>query len=402
MANSVFNAIRKNSMGYQKIRMAGKVSLLVFVSSFLIYSTANAQKNSFTIGLDLTGKSSDNIEYTRENPTDDFYTLISPSMSYTRSSELSAFNMKALVDVIRYQDRSEQNRENQEYSITGDLSTTERTRWSYDLSFKDDITLEGELLDTGEVATWQQRRQYIGKGGVDWRFSERTGVGLDYQFLKKEFESRSSIDYDQHSISASLSRYLNNGIDAISLIPEFNYRESDYSTLDNYSLFLGWRHRFSEMFIMNIRLGGRYTEEEFDAIGLRYDNTGWVAGVEINRRTETSTLTIGYSRNLRANVRGGQTEVDRVTLKMNKWIFTRLGFGFSGSYYLRNREDGFEEARQVFYRVSPSLSFRLTEKQILELGYQYDNLDRDNITGNGTTEVNAVWAKLKLTYDKIF
>ena len=386
----------------KKKQMVKNFYLFVFMAIFLFSVTANAQINSINLSLDATGKYSDNIDYDRVNPTDDFYALISPSISYHRSSELSDFNMKALADIIRYQEKSDQDYENQEYSMGGSFSPSERTRFYGDIFFKDDITLEGELIDTGEVSTRQHRRQYIGKGGGSWRFSERTSIGIAYQYLKKEFESESYVDYDQHYINASFNRSINNGIDTISLIPAFYYTENDYSTVDNYSLSLGWKHTFSETFSMNISAGGRYTEQSYRNSGLQYDNSGWVAGVNVRRGFETGSFTLGYSRNLWTNVDGGQTEVDRITLEMNKWILSRLGVSFSGSYYLRNEPEQAADQGQTYYRVITSLDFRLTEKQLLIIGYQYDNVDNGNVAGDGTTEVNAVWVKLRLTYDKIF
>ena len=358
---------------------------------------AQAETNGFVAGLGVSAEYSDNLLFTRIDPKKDIYGSVEPSLSYNYLTEAANISSSAGADVVRYKKYSELDYVKQDYSLKGSFNISERFDISAGLSYIDDMTQEGELTEAGEVTAWQKRRNYAGETGIGFMMSERAKIGVSYSYLKKKFEGRDSINYDRQAISMTCSGYFNSGLDVVSLAPQYEYRDSVQSRLDNYSVSLSWRHSFSETSYVNLSAGGRSTKEDYGNGLIVMKDKGWIGSAGFNRKTETAVTEVGYSRELHTNVTGGETEVDQFFITVNKNITTRFSAGMGGRLYLRQQLYGTQGYRDKYYVVSSALSYNITENNSLSLGYRFAGQSADYYFEDKTRQ-NSLWLSLQFKF----
>ncbi len=373
---------------------------LLALLSFLLPDTVLANRYLFQGRLNVRSQYSDNISFERTNPREDVLVGVQPSFMFRSQTAKGLVDAKVTYDVIRYVEESNEDRENQDYSLNGRYKITERltTRWRG--GFRRDTSLDSLLTETGEVTRRQDVDRYLGTVGFDWRYSERTGAKLTYQYLNKQYEDSTSADYDRHSVHGSFDRYFNYGTDVFSLQPGYEYRQSDTGELDNYTVSLAWKHAFSETFTLFLSGGGRYSEQRYPGRDSE-DSSGYVANARFDKKTDTTHSVLGYQRTLYTGISGTESEVDTFSCSFEKDLLRRLSVGVSGRLFFRRSPEDSNSGDRRYYQISPNLKYMLTEKHVLELGYRYANQydDEEEIE---TLEKNSVWLVLRFRYDRIW
>ena len=286
----------------------------------LIVSSANsvlAERFQIESSLGIGSEYSDNISFTRVGTKEDFLAFIRPSLSINYDTDQTSFNTDLMLYIQKYASESDEDRENQQYRFGVSHKLTDRLEFGgYAGYFK-----ETDQEDTGEILRRQDNHRYMGKSFFSWYLSELSKVNVNYEYLKKDYERS---DSDRHTISLSYVRFLNSGLDVIRLSPKYTYRDSDISELDDYNLSIGWLHRFSERLYIDTFIGGRYSEERYYMGDLDNDNTGFIAGLDVNWKTETGGMGFGYNRDLFTNAFGREREVDRFRYTYNRRLLPRI------------------------------------------------------------------------------
>ena len=186
--------------------------ILLMLTTLITANVAFAERYVLVQKLDVKGKYSDNIAFEKDRPRSDWSTDIEPSVLLKYQTERFNFDSRIIYNLIRYLDETIEDRENQEYALNGGYNITERLRVRGGVSFRRDMTQDTKLLVTEdselqdieevtEITTQQDRDRYVGEAGFLWQFNELSGIGLNYKFLKKTFETKNSVDYDRHKIS---------------------------------------------------------------------------------------------------------------------------------------------------------------------------------------------------------
>ena len=376
------------------------MGFLMFQVCLFFGINADAKKLTLQTRLNIQGDYYDNVTFERENPQEDYYTSVEPSLSLNYEAEQSNLNSKIWFGLGRYANETIEDQENQEYSLDGVFRLSHRLRFSGAVSYRKDSTQNAQILETGEIAAIQDRNYYSGRGGLFYSFSELTSVGINYDYLKREYGGEGSVDLYQHNISVYFNRNFNNGLDTLTFQPIYYHQTLDYGEMDYYSASIGWIHRFNERFQMHASVGGRYEEQEiYDFEG---DGDGIIANISVQRKYDRSTFELGYNRDLHREVLGGQTEVDRIFCQLDILAFPRLGMTFYGSFYYRQEPNGSTDNSGTYFEVKPSVYFKLTEKHVLELGYSYANSYDSALAEERTVDRNTVWLGIKLMYDKLW
>jgi hypothetical protein len=185
--------------------------------------------------------------------------------------------------------------------------------------------------------------------------------------------------------------------------PYVTYRDSDTSKADNYGLSFGWAHGFSDTLRLTAFLGARYTKTEqvvpafwwfLEDETVEENNWGGVADVELTKTGETTSETIGYSRDLYFDSQGEPIETDRIRLSAHRQITRRTGVRFHGSLYFTESEGIFqlEDSRHV--QLSPSLTYRITRQHTLRLGYTYAHHYDKTLSDNDKYDRHRIWIQL--------
>ena len=104
-----------------------------------------------------------------------------------------------------------------------------------------DSVQDSQLDETGSVDPGLSDRERINAGtGLDYSISERTNIGVDYEFQNTTYESSSRVDTKRHTARVYYRHRLQNEKDVISIFPRFVWGNTDdydaYSSSLNFSL----------------------------------------------------------------------------------------------------------------------------------------------------------------------
>ena len=176
------------------------------------------------------------------------------------------------------------------------------------------------------------------------------------------------------------------------------YAHYDYGTsdVDNYRFHLGLTYPFTERLKLTAWAGVRYTESEFEVPGwepVYLPSTTTIVGHRLVKKSESDTIWggLGYLALTRALADGSVSvsinrditssaweetiERDRVSLDID-YRFTELIRGrFNGSLSRSRSESKYRDTDEQLYHLRPSLSWRVAERILADLSYQYSRTE---------------------------
>ena len=392
-------------MFFYKIFSIKRVEIFILFFIFCLTNAAFAGQVSLLSSLGVKEEYNDNVNFDRENEIDDYITTISPAFKLGYSTALFDINAETILDFLLYHYEPDLNEENQEYNLDAAYRMTERLTLSGDFSYIKDTTLDSELEDTGIVNVRENRRRYDSGGGMVYEISERYDLGCDYLFTKINYDEDDKVDYERQTIKLPFNYHLKNQRDTLTFRPEYSFRDSDTSEVDNYKINVGWSHLFSETFTLKVFAGGRYTETSYDDDRDDNHNSGFNADIKLRKIGETNRSLIGYRRDLRTRASGTEIEVDKFYCRMDQLITERFGVGFDGKLYFTREEDDDNDTNNndedsVYFTVEPSLFYKITEQHLLRLAYAYAREDDDARDNDQVKDRHKVWLSLSFNFPK--
>jgi len=379
------------------MRLKSCLALLIVLLTISPFATFAADV-TLTPSLGLRGEYNDNIDFSRVNKQDDYIGTVSPALSLDVATPRFTFGATAGVDVIRYNENTENDYERQNYGLTMGYQLFERMSVNVRGSYIADTTLDTELQETGVVERRSERDFYSAGGGVSFTLTEVSDLALDYTFAKTEYDLAGFEESDSHSASLAYSHAFNNRRDVVTFRPYYRNTDSDEENLDTYGLTIGLAHTFSETLQGDISAGPRYTETEYIS-GRTDDDWGWTAEVNLTKTWQTASAQIGYSRDLSYTAEGETVEVDRVTLTVSKMLTSKLSSQLAGSlYFTKSTDSETEDTDTRYYTVTPSLNYNFTDQVALNLAYSYANEYDKTLSNNREVDRNTVWLTLNFNF----
>jgi len=370
------------------------IILVFFVTPF---SAALAADVTLTPSLNLRGEYNDNIDFSRTNKQDDYIGTVSPGLTFGYATDRLDIGARAVVDVVRYMDQTNQDNERQNYGLDASYRISERLSIRANGSYVKDTTLDTELLETGLVERRSDRKHYGGGGGLSFQISEVTDIGIDYNYTKTDYDLIGYTDSDGHSVSLPFHYSFNNRLDVLTLRPYYRNTDSDENKVDSYGFSLGIAHTFTETFTGNVSAGTRYTETE-DNTGKTDNDWGWAADASLTKSWQTASASLGYSRDLDYTAEGELVEVNRFSLSTSKMLTNKFSIRLAGSLYF-TKSTGISRNRDTrYYTVAPSLNYMITENHSLALGYSYSNEHDKMLTNDQDRDRNMVWLTLNFNF----
>ena len=380
--------------------MHSKYYTVFIILLFLLapFGAAFAADVTLTPSLSLRGEYNDNIDFSRTNKQDDYIGTTSPGLTFGYATDRLNFGARAVVDVVRYMDQTNQDNERQNYGLDASYRMFERLSIKANGSYVKDTTLDTELLETGLVERRSDRESYGGGGGLSYQISEVTDIGLDYTYTKTDYDLSDYTDSDGHSVSLPFNYSFNNRLDVLTLRPYYRNTDSDEDKIDNYGFSLGLVHKFTETFTGSAEAGVRYTETEEKPSGRSDNDWGWTADASLDKSWQTASASLGYSRDLYYTAEGELVEVDRFSLSTSKMLTSRFSIRLAGSLYF-TESTGISRNRDTrYYTVAPSLNYMITENHSLALGYSYSNEHDKMLTNDQDRDRNMVWLTLNFNF----
>lgn len=387
---------------FMKIIAMKKISLIILCFCLIILFPLLASANDVTLvpSLRISGEYDDNVFFNSTDEVDDYLTIISPGLTFDYATELLNLQSLIVVDFLRYFDETELDTENQRYDLNGRYQLASKWNIAGNFSYIKDTTLESELEETGIVHLREDRKRYNAGGGLSYQMTELTDLNFNYTHTVTRYDSEDNVDYDYDNFSLLCNRKLKNQLDVLTVRTNYSIFDSDEEKTNNYELLFGWFHKFSETLDLNASAGPRYTRQNFNDDREDEDSWGTTVDISLNKRGETRSATIGYSRRIWNNADGDLVETDRIYARAKQRIIGRLGVGFVAGLYFTSQEDDSDNDDTRYYILNPSLYYMLTENHSIELAYSYQNELEESRPKDLESERNRIWIAFHFNFPR--
>ncbi len=381
------------------LKFLKKMSVAFSILAIFSTSVGLAAEVSLLTSIRLKQEYNDNILYTRSDEEDDFISSAIPSLELGYQTEILDLSALARWEGLLYWDHSDLNTINQRYGMDGKYRLTERWSLLGDGFYIKDTTLDSQLEETGVVFRRQDRHRLNAGAGAEYALSERIDLGTNYTYQRTDYNSSSSTDTQSHSMSVYYQRRLKNEIDVISVFPRLDYATSDDYDAYNTTFNVRWQHPFSETLDTSLLAGLRYTYIDYQNGQDNTTNWGGVADMWLRKRGELTTGRVGFSNQLQTLSDGSIRNVSRLYADADHRLSRRFGLGIRGSaFYSRLLQSSGNNDDRIYYDVSPSAFYLLTERHTLRLVYSFNQQYAFDANGDKTTDRQRVWLELTFNF----
>ncbi len=393
-------------------------------------AAADGQAFDFTLNPSLRFRAEydDNIDFDNRDAKSDWIGILIPACEFAWQGPRFDLKSSAEVEIRRYDDYSSHDDEYQRYRLQNSYQLTERLRLRGGAGFTRDSTLDSELEETGVVDRFYRRDRYTLTGGFDYQLTERLESGFDYTYGNTDYDTPTDNDYDTNALTGRFTYSLAGHRDQVLLEPGYYHYSSDRSTVDNYSLSLGWVHLFSETLTLNCYLGVRYTDTEYEWYQpqfyfdpgsgqlfwrfIKHDESesdiGGVSNISLRVRTETGGYEISYSRELSYTSDGSPIDTNRFSLTISRHLSQRLYCGFDTNLYVSKSADNFSKDRRfsiyedtTYYVLHPHLSWRIIPDWQLRFDYSYARNRDKTLANHRSYDRQRCWLTLEGRFPRL-
>lgn len=345
-----------------------------------------AEELKLTSGLAVNGEYNDNIFMATGGKQSDFITTVTPSLEISSRTERRDASASGGFNWLTYAHHSES--DSVDFFGQGALGYQFDPRLALSLAAGYTRNSRLDQLDPVThvaVKTGSGTQSY--KAGASYSLTEKSKVSLGYSYAQEDFDSATFLSTREHQGSAGFSYTL---APETSLEPAFSFdtQQTDISQVDNYSVSVGLKKRFRELWSLSMNGGGRYTRSSFSAAGTtKSSNWGWIAGLAFNYSGEKLSGTVSFNHDI-ALVPGGTGSTERTGGSATVGDqFTRALYGNAGVGYYYNysapdqyslqgiNEKTLEVTCLLRYDLTYALKLNAMNNLALEASYGYYNVD---------------------------
>lgn len=392
------------------------LGLIVTIIVSVLLPVAHA--DDFQIGpyLGVRGAYNDNIFFdTNSNEVQDSFILtILPGIELTERTERLNARLSGEVAPFFYQADSNLDHVDQDYRARIGYRFTPRFYGEADAFFIVDHRPDRDFLATGLVQSFEKRDRYHFGGEMEYIFSEKDSISLNYEFNRDDWEQSSDLDdVNYYGVSLSLDRNLADWLRETNgqLIIGYNKIKRDVAKSDSFVGEVAFHYRLSELFRLRLRGGARYVSSDFDTVKARDpatgalvigkdSNSGWggVGSAILEYAGERTSSALIFSHDISSGSgRATPTVLTRAVGTVNYRLLEKMRLGLSAEGY-HNKADsgefGFEAIDQYTFRIRPNIRWEFYDDFALEAAYRY-TYGMDDLRDK-TASRNTVY--LELTY----
>ena len=349
--------------------------------------------------IGVYGGYDDNILFKEQEKLSSTVVNVEPGLEVEYESLLSSIHLSADLEVLRYLEEEDFDRENQYYRLTANHRFGQRWDSRAGFNYYNDNILRTYLEDTGRVEEISQidREYFYAMGGMAYNISTISSIDTQYRFEKSIYDSSRYTDYNRHRVDLRYKSHLKNQQDAISIGPSFYHRTNNVNDTDYISLDLGWERDWSPITNSLATIGGRYAMVENQQSDDDLDKWGVRASLRIRHKGPASSLEFMYYHDVDTTAAGTDINVDNFKLRYNYRLTERFSMGLYSRFVLSydllgtssDEENYVEDSR--YLEIRPFLGYRLTEKLDVSINYAYQNSSEDIVDSENTRERNRFW-----------
>ena len=383
-----------------------KIAALLLGNMLVWGNNAFASGDELVVSLGLKEEYNDNVFLDADNEIDDYITTVSPGVELRRRYERTSASLKGVFDVVEYSDNSDLDNVDQLYDAGISHKLTERLSLSGKASYKRDSRADRDIEETGLTYETDVRKRQQYSAGVDFVLSEKSSTNATYAHNRDDFDDPTKTDYDSHSVNLRYSHNLSYWFPLTTGRITAGYSRYNYpaSKIDNYSLTFGAERRISEIYSFYADLGGRYSCPDVDDKSYDEDDSfGGVLKFGFRYKGELTSGHAFFSHDIAAvsGERAGLRERTSFVGSLSRRFTEKITGSLTGGYYL-NKSDGDElslvDEDEHTMRISPRLSYRVTQKIKFETSYTYTRIKDKEANDDDTKDRNLVFVRFVVEY----
>jgi hypothetical protein len=362
--------------GMNSLRKCSYITLTIFGVVLLFFAPSWGADWEISPRASIVEEYNDNILFSREDQElDDLVTYVRPRVEGTYQTERFSVSLGSGIEAEKYIDHDELDTIDHDHrlALAYALSRTLSVRTGG--YFREDTTLETELIEEGLLVDREDRRKFGGNLGFNYAFSDPLSLSAGWTRRYSEYPDDPQGFDDRQSDTFDLApRYVLSR--KTSLFLKMLYARTEYDgegdrTIENYNIRPSFRHDFAEDFYVSGGAGYRYTERK--TVSVDEDNQSFVFDLSFHRDWKKVSMELLASKDQYSTVDRRSIERDRLTLKGSYRLSTRFRTSIAGTFR-RNREDEGGDDTDYF-TVSPALSYNLTPTIVLKGSVDYSDYD---------------------------
>jgi len=350
--------------------------------------------------LAVRGEYNDNIFFIPEDEVDDYILTIKPGIEFTERTERLEAKLSGEVAPFFYADNPDLNDVDQDYRGRIGYQFTPRLNGRADAFFIVDNLPDRDILSTGLVQSIDRRKRYHLGAGTNFLLSEKAAVDVSYDFNRDDWDKDviDQEDLTSNVVNSGFIYNLGDWLEAATGRMNFGYANYEYDTSETDSIYggVGLKHFFSEIVTLEVDVGVRFVDSEFDVIkfvpivpGLPFvrqtvekeTNSGWgvIGQAILEIRDEKTRGNFLISRDLAATSgRTGPTDQFRMIFSLFHRFLEDMRVGLTAGYYHNKADSGdfsLQEIDEDTFRIRPSIRWEFYENYTLEGAYTYTYVD---------------------------
>jgi len=365
---------------YNGLLKSSLITLAAFAAVFLLFAPSWSADWAVSPCVEIIKEYNDNIHFSSKGQElDDFVTYVRPWVEAKYSTDRLRLSLNSRLEREIYVDYDELNTTNHDHKfvLSYGLSRTLGLRARGD--FREDTTLETELIEEGLLVDREDRLKFGGSFGFNYAFSTFLACSADWTRRYIEYPDDPVDLNDQLGDTLKLThRYVLSP--QTSLFLNLTYTNTEYddegdTSIANYNITPSFRHYFAENFYVSGGAGYRYTEHESKNADEHTDD--FVFNLLFRRDWERVSMELLASRTQYSDADRRSVERDMLTLRGTYRLSDRFRSSLVATFRRNSVDKGTDNSD--YYTVSPSLSYDLTPTITLRGSVDYAEYDEKEI-----------------------
>jgi len=358
------------------------ITLAAFAAVFLLFAPSWSADWKVSPCVEIIEEYNDNILFSSKGQEfDDFVTYVSPRVKAKYSTDRLRMSLNSGLEREIYVDHDELNTTNHDHKLVLSYGLSRTLGLRARGYFREDTTLETELIEEGLLVDRGDRRKFGGSFGFNYAFSTFLSCSADWTRRYTEYPDDPDDLNDQVGDTLKLTpMYVLSS--QTSLFLNLTYTNTEYddegdTSIANYNIIPSFRHDFGETFYVSGGAGYRYVEHE--SKNSDEHTGGFVFNLLFHRDWERVSMELLASRTQYSTAYRRSVERDMLALRGTYRLSDRFRSSLVATFR-RNSVDK-DTDNSDYYTVSPSLSYDLTPTITLRgfLDYsEYDYKDNNN------------------------
>lgn len=364
----------------------------------LAASGAQAAEWSGSASLFLREEYNDNILMTAAPHDPVWGSTASSLLTLGMRDERLQVKAAALTEYTHY--AGEQGLDTTIYDLTlSPVYAMGRATWGLDGEMKQDLTLGGELAETGVVLTRSRRRSGNISPVLTWSLTERASLQWRYRYTRVIYPGGEPglVDYELHEASMTGMVSPTERDTVTAMVHYTGYRAAGIDFLSrDYAAQIGLTRHLSELTTGSVSVGGHQTTA---ASGPAPTDRrwGWLLEGNAERRSEVTLLTGGVSHEVLPSGGGYLLQVTHLSGLIHRDLFQSLGaFVSADAYWSAALRADITVPDNRYHTVTTGLSWTWRDHWSVEASYRYDRQDEPS-----SVTANVVYLKAAFNGDTV-